>query len=162
MLIKVGNEDIWFDFSQYVLKRILSGFLCHKCVWLGVVNMDRFGFLASYLEDNYEESGGQDCRVEVDKEYNWHPIFLTQESRGKESNEELKEDQLELDTDGWFDSSECVQSKNVPFEPMIFNQKMTESVQSVVSKEMQVYSPTVEDISDDESANYGQNVDGIT
>ena len=110
--------------------------------------MDCFGLLKDYLDTsevpNVIESGDG-----VDYEYNWHPVFMTQESHCDSVDLLQKDDSDDYDFSGLFeDLSDVKSAKNYSYEPLVVNQRMDNSS---YDKSIAKYQPVVEEISDDET-----------
>ena len=103
--------------------------------------MDRFGFLSEYLNDS---GGDGNCIITDDPDD--CGLFFSQQP--KDVPFYTKDVQDEINFDGLFeDKSEW---KSVEFELMVFNQKVTEC-QEMTKSVVDVYSPVMEPISDDEN-----------
>ena len=122
--------------------------------------MDNFGFLKDYLEDNNCEDDVPVHNSGIDYEYNWHPVFLTQESR-EEKLVVADKHADNLDFSELFREEESGSTSNIPYEPMIFNQKMLEIVGKDDCKVVEKYNPIVEAISDSETDNCDGHDDGL-
>ena len=109
--------------------------------------MDRFGFLSEYLKDSLS-SMKEYCmenEVLVNSDSDDCGLFFSQQP--KDSNVDVKSVQDDIDFDGLFEQESILNS--VPYEPMVFNQRM-EEISASENKKLEVYTPIVEEISEDE------------
>ena len=108
--------------------------------------MDWLGFLKDYLNKGNEENDDNVGNNGVDLEYNWHPVFLTQESRNETAVVAHSIEHDEYHFSGMFDENlEVDNVTNIPYCSMVVNQRMEECQNDISDNRVEKCSPITEE-----------------